>query len=456
MDSVGLGAFRGNFLIAFAGAALIIFLIKITPHILPAKYYFSFSKIMASDSEPFIVDPPGITGKKLCAILDKYAIQKEKFQSHIDCGQDYEPESISSTVTRLSVEDKDRIYTLAFQRDPHFRQLLKTAISSKEFAPLSDSDVNAIAAGAGTVTRAFEDIFDSYQSKLNETVEEAISKELNAVFIDKSSQADGETVRENRGEASSQELAISVMPRLSDEQLAKIVIAHRSAATRLSAEALRNGVTPINKSAVDKAIKESQGWFDVADNMLDYYKKSLSENVGHKTFLSEFERQGLVINSEEEQRRLVLLEITKFSWANYVISILIRLAPVIIFGVLAGFLFGQREILAVGIAGALAAFLLSWPLMLLWERLVQSSWQDKKSIFLIFYAVYVLSFFVTARTGALLGAKLRQQLYPEEVTSSVVQIHWNGIMSSLMATVVLNVGLYIWNIIIPLQAFASS
>src|SRR5688572_17738751 len=83
-----INAFRGNFLIAFAGAALIIFAIKVTPLLLPAKYYFSFSSIMGSGTEPFIVDTPGVTGKKLCAVLEKYDIPKERFQ-HVNCTLDY-------------------------------------------------------------------------------------------------------------------------------------------------------------------------------------------------------------------------------------------------------------------------------------------------------------------------------------------------------------------------------
>ena len=119
--------------------------------------------------------------------------------------------------------------------------------------------------------------------------------------------------------------------------------------------------------------------------------------------------------------------------------------------------------LSIGIAGALAAFLLSWPLMLMWDHLVQSTWQDKKTTFLAFYAAYVAAFFLTARASALLGAKLRQQTHgvePEDLapgeTPQEFQINWSKVMTNLAGAAIINLLVFAANVIIPLQASASN
>ena len=49
--------FKANIAIVFLGAFAVMALIKLTTY-LPGKYYFSFSKLFAGASEPFIVDLP--------------------------------------------------------------------------------------------------------------------------------------------------------------------------------------------------------------------------------------------------------------------------------------------------------------------------------------------------------------------------------------------------------------
>jgi len=99
--------------------------------------------------------------------------------------------------------------------------------------------------------------------------------------------------------------------------------------------------------------------------------------------------------------------------------------------------------------------------MLMWDRLVQSSWQDKKTIFLIFYAAYIAAFFITARTSALIGAKVREQtaignLVPVGADSGEsTAVSWGNIAVNAVASVAANLAVYIGNVIIPLQTLAD-
>jgi hypothetical protein len=455
-------AFRGNFLIAFAGAALIIFLIKVTPLLLPAKYYFSFSSLMGSDTEPFIVEPPGVTGQKLCALLEKYDIPKDRFARQIDCSLDY----VKETKARSSIEapflpqEKDKIYTVALQSDSQLRSDIGAALQSPEITLPTAADVNAIVSQSGSVSRAFDKLFGSYKSTLDAAVNGAVSEKVKSAFAadleasNRRAQSSG-----SEGEDDSESVGGVTNP-LPDAMRAKILEAFHKASARLDQAQLASAVAPITKSEVDRAIAESYGWYGIDDSLVGYYKRALSDHYVHNVLMEEFKASGLDVKTPDEERRLIYAEINKFSWENYVIAILVRLAPVVIIGILLGIVFGQSELLSIGVAGAMAAFLLSWPLMLMWDRLVQSSWQDKKTTFLLFYAAYVAAFFITARASALIGAKVHEKtsIGARLATAGGApkEISWLSIATNVVASIFANVAVYIGNVIIPLQALADN
>ncbi|MGE0626540.1 MAG: hypothetical protein AB7O43_01850, partial [Hyphomicrobiaceae bacterium] len=76
--------FRANVAILFFGAFAVMALIKLTAY-LPGKYYFSFSKLFAGASEPFVVDPPSVTGAKLCALMSRHNLSSSDIGQHVDC-----------------------------------------------------------------------------------------------------------------------------------------------------------------------------------------------------------------------------------------------------------------------------------------------------------------------------------------------------------------------------------
>ena len=447
-----IGLFRGNFLIAFAGAAIIIFMIKVTPLILPAKYYFSFANLVGYSSEPFIVEPPGVTGEKLCALLEKYDIPKDRF-ARVDCKLDYAAESKANEAgdAQFSIEDKDRIYSLALQNDPQVRSDLKAALEAAALP--TEEEINTILSEAKTVGRAFDKISAALKTNLDNLVHERVGTSIEQSYNALAPPAQAEQSDEESEDKGP----------LPPDAAAAVLTAYRSALAQMTPGHLAAAIRPITKSEVDKAIVGSFGWYGVGNNVAQHYKTSLSEDHVHKVLRAEFKNAGLVIHTPEEQRQLIFAEINKFSWFNYVVSILIRLTPVVLFGVAAGYFLGRTEVLSIGLAGALAAFLLSWPLMLMWDHLVQSTWQDKKATFLAFYAAYVAAFFLTARASALLGAKLRQQTHgvePEDLTTGEtpqeIRINWSKVVTNLAGAAIINLLVFAANVIIPLQASASN
>lgn len=457
MTYFNISEFRGNFLIAFAGAALIIFLIKITPLILPAKYYFSFAKLVGYDAGPFIVDPPGVTGQKLCAIFEKYDIPKDRF-THIDCRLDYVSGGARSVSPgTFSIEEKDRIYTLALQGDPEIRSAVKAALENSPAGFPTEDDIRNIALESQTVGRAFDKMLDSYKTTLNTVVQTSVGENVEEKYR---AQAPPSEPGEGHGEVGEGEEEGG--PGLSEETTGLVLSAYRSAATQLTPEKLAEAIHPITKSKVDEAINESYGWDGLGSSIVDYYKRSLSEDFLRKVLTEQFKGAGLSVHTEDEERRLIFAEINRFSWFDYVVSILIRLAPVVLVGAGGGYLLGRGEVLSIAVAGAMAAFLLSWPLMLMWDHLVQGLWQDKKNIFLMFYAAYILAFFVTARASALLGVKLGQQMHGDAhalVTAGAdvgaISINWTKVVANIVGAIVLNIVVYASNVIIPLQASAG-
>jgi hypothetical protein len=129
-------------------------------------------------------------------------------------------------------------------------------------------------------------------------------------------------------------------------------------------------------------------------------------------------------------------------------------------GLILGFYFGRGELFSASFAGALAAFLLTWPIMLMWDRVVQSMWHDKKLIFLAFYAVYIISFFLTARVGALIGVRMREGA-PERLTSAIDRetgtvaykgASWGELAGNIFVGLLANGAVAAWNVVIPLSA----
>ncbi len=448
-----LAAFKINFLIVFVGAPFIIFLIKLTPLLLPPNYYFNFSKLIAGGSEPFIVDPPGITGKKLCELIREHHISENSFPHHISCAEDFERSAKKSVKPTFSREQVDEIYTLAIRTDPAARTAILEAAKRDKLEPATDDEIRRVATHDKSVSAIFESIYEHYSKQTSSLVERAgLSDSLSRLYASKPDRPDEDETDHDAGLSP---------PDLSEETITRAIRANRELSSELKNEFFVQKLTPIKKSSVDDILATVESANNLAYAVLGYYENSMETGLRDK-IAQAFARQELPVGGKERDRQIVYAEINKFSHVNYAVSIVIRLAPVLLFGIVVGVIAGRTELFSISIAGGLAAFLLSWPLILLWDRLVTSSWADKRTVFLVFYAVYILSFFLVARTGGLLGARSRDRIglerLPapvEEKVDSAIRITWREVAVNIVGAVVINSLVYAWNVILPLSAPTS-
>jgi hypothetical protein len=98
----------------------------------------------------------------------------------------------------------------------------------------------------------------------------------------------------------------------------------------------------------------------------------------------------------------------------------------------------------------------------MWDRLVEHAWMNKRELFLFFYGVYIASFFITARAGAIVGAGLRQRVgmpadsQADPSTTHAIALTWRDVVTSVVSAIAINAALYVWNAIIPLSNTGSN
>lgn len=112
-------------------------------------------------------------------------------------------------------------------------------------------------------------------------------------------------------------------------------------------------------------------------------------------------------------------------------ALILKLAPALLAGVVMGVARPDRALFDTPVAAAFVAFLLFWPILVLWQNVVSAEWQDAFFTMLALYIAYMLAYFFTCRLGAQLGQLLRQATSTQIV---VANIKWNDILASVLAT----------------------
>ena len=216
---------------------------------------------------------------------------------------------------------------------------------------------------------------------------------------------------------------------------------------------------PLTKSAVDDIIGKAYSEQSISSGVTQHYREAIVDRA-NLLLREKFVAAGAEPMEKEAARRLIFQELIKDGLNNYIVATLIRLAPVLLVGLVLGFVFGRDEMFSASFAGAFAAFLLTWPIMLMWDTLVQSTWHDKKLIFIAFYTVYIISFFLTARVGAMIGIRLREGA-PAHVTRTIDDetrhiplkgVSWSELAANVALGLLANGAVAAWNVVIPLSA----
>ncbi len=433
---------RVNFVIVFFGAFLLMFLIKLTS-LLPSQYYFSFSKLVSSDRGPFIVDPPSVTGAKLCELLRKNNISAEQMGTgSVDCRAVYEGAPKSTDQGALAPEAQDQVYGIVLRQDAVFRSALQQRLGTFALTPLSEEDLNSILSGSKTASEAYDSISQRYEGQLNQVfqtpVATAFEQLLGPIIQTK-------TEEEDRGEQPALQL--------SEAETAKIRAAHQAFLANFAQQVRQITLSPIQKSSVDEIMNSPGARWGLPGNLAGFYGKQIEETL-RSDLKDAFQNQDVALIDKQQARATIFKEMATAGLNSYLAAVAIRLAPVILFGLAFGFVFGRAEFTSTSMAAAFTAFLLSWPLILLWDQLVNSQWQDQRPLFIVFYGIYILSFFLTARMGAVLGAWMRQRVRPqtesiEKGGSLLARVSAKEILVNIAAGAICNGVVYAWNVAMP-------
>lgn len=425
---------RVNAVILFIGAFLIMGAIKLTALLLPEQYYFRFSSLVSSEASPFIVEPPGVTYAKLCDLIRINRMSNARFSASLDCG-----------TLNLKVEDsygksnEDEIFRVVFANDEALRKTFSSAAQAVALTPLGEAEVRQLAGESRNVSEALEAVKGKYREQILQQLREASAEPLARMFA---ALPEADDSADEEGPAADDE-------GLTEQARDLLLVGHAAAVPRLRASLLEQPLAPITKDALDQIIRFAYSREGLILSVADYYAQQVAqrEDAAVETAMR---KSGLDL---EADKRAVDRAMLSEGVGAYAIAAFIRIAPVLLFGLVVGLVFGPAEVLSASLAAGLAAFLLAWPVILMWDRVVAAGWQDKRAIFFAFYALYVLCFVVTARLGAILGSRLRTHV-PENWRGWMVQPPAAGaaeagmsysIARDVMATALVNGTFYVTN-----------
>jgi hypothetical protein len=390
--------------IVILGAAAVIALIKLT-YLLPEKYYFKFSTLVSSDASPFLVEPPGVTYARLCSIVQQRQIDDPKFAVNLHCPS--VTEKSGGGKPSYGRQHESEIYRLAFVNDEKIRRALEAFVRTRGPQPPGQVEVGNALRNADNLETAVNLVAGLYH--------QAGAQHVGPLSIAQVAEAlrTLPVQRADPGGASSQDRARPIDAKVS----VAIFKTHEAVRSDMLLPSLQ--LQPITKKKIDDAIRYADSPENVAGSIAQYYSDQVAEAYSGR-FKEGLRREGI---DPERDRREVDGIVRAAGLPSYLLSIAIRLAPVILFGLAIGLIFGPAEINSAALAAGLAAFLLAWPVILMWDRVVSWSWQDKRALFLALYALYVLAFYLAARVAADLGALLRARFVaaaPEAAAGGVV------------------------------------
>jgi len=439
---------RVNLALVLVGAFSVMLLIKLTA-LLPAQYYFSFSKLVAGDRGPFLVDPPSISGAKLCELMRKNRISADDLASaQIDCKLGRLSSQGGTVAPPFSPEAIDAIYNSVLTYAPALQERTRQLASEFKIQPMPREELDKLLAEAQSVDAAVKAMLQHYRYQVTQGVGQPLRQNVDYVLA---------AVPEPQYTGSvPEELSL---PPLSEDDLSRLRAAHDVFIQKISVSAAVTAGDPVRKSQLDTFVETAYGKYGLASKITSHYTEPIETRM-EDTLKSEVAAQGLSLRSSEALEQVVFQELSVAGLRDYAAAVLIRLAAVLLFGIVAGIAFGRHELLSISIAAALAAFLLSWPLMLMWENLVDPRWNDQRPLFLVFYGIYILSFFFTARFGAVIGAIIRRGLMrrPEPLVATgsggamTNIVTFRDFVVNLSASVLINVAVYATNVVIPLTA----
>lgn len=121
---------------------------------------------------------------------------------------------------------------------------------------------------------------------------------------------------------------------------------------------------------------------------------------------------------------------------NLFVAFLIKLLPPLVAGLLIAAILRPASITEISFGAAAAAFLLCWPVILLWSVVVASEFRDQWPTMWALYAAYILAYFYFAKLGAQLGLRLRTSGLS---ATTLKLVEWNKVAGTVLTSLVTSI-----------------
>lgn len=415
---------RVDLVYLFLAAVVTVFLIKLTS-LLPASLYFNFSSSFSSDMGAFLIPRPVLEARQQCELARAkgFAFKPCPTDETVDLLDDEQRKLLAQAVIEVqSMHMQGGSVVLDSFQNPRDLAELTDEIESElgyrdSLADFRDIRLRTVAGSvSGGFVQAISDRFDvlvpSQQATEDFQAENDGGQPVEDVAVDGEESGgppgtgdpgvdmDGAPGTEDIGPA-------DAMNDETDPALASASQKLARAENSLLAGLQRNHVAiqAATLPEIEKLLAGSSYIWAAREAVDNYFAGRVADAL-RPAFEDSIRSAGLDIDrTKSEMERAV---IAQTGW-QYALALLIRLATPFAAAALLAMVAGAGMRLSIAVGCAFSAFVLAWPVVLLWNGVVEASYRDLRGIFIAFYIAYVASFFTLGWFGATVGAILHQQ-----------------------------------------------
>jgi hypothetical protein len=374
--------------------------------LLPSSLYFSFSEAFTDDVGTFLIPRPAMERVEFCRTQREAGFRVQGCPTQNDSEYELTPAQ-QQALLEAALEAQSQLILDAEQGNLQF-----PASDAIEKYPRSNiltdaeefPDLLAEQEEREQVINAIKGDL-SYSSNLDAVVEARASRLANLLMGSIESRFDAQASslsdvnqEEEQEESSSGE---------TDVDLESTVAAFYRAETRVITERIPPGglrVPRVSGSQLARLIEESR--YNPSSQIMGLLREQLVPEIKER-YVAALRSEGLDLDA---RRAAFEAAVMKTTGVSYLAALGIRLAIPLIVGFVLAAMLGTEEIASIALGAALAAFLLAWPVAVLWQGVVAGRYHDLRTVFLLFYACYVASFGTLAWLGAVIGARARQRI----------------------------------------------
>jgi len=447
-----------SFFVVILIALSVLVAIRFSGFILPSKYYFSISSVFKSDESLMLVSHPGVTGQRFCELMRQHKVTVEDIGiQQFDCSADKAPENFNLNQHQLKATDRDKIYDVWINSKDQIAFDIQNSINRNALTQQIIEEISTINVYEKEKIRfggVFSERLDNVISfATRQAVIEQISPyfqevlgDLNAKFNQPVENAPqfGETslVSEEDFMKLRAQVALAVGARITQTL-------GQDKPVELEFSDMRSAVEGAQYSwSLESAIIGAY-----SDKLVGPYQPEVDRLLAEQNL-----RAADIDKAVASVQKAFLLE----NLPIYTVSAIIRFTVVFITVFLIAFAtFGKLKIQNYSFGAAMAAILLTWPVLSLWDWVVREEWQALKFTFLAIYLLYAIAFFFTGKAAGQCAFVLRNRLansgfgQPIEAAADgshvVFQTSLKEMLNSCMVAGATSAFVYALNIIVPVN-----